>query len=44
MALLTALHFDDFFDRHQNLTELVLHAGALDALLEARITLFSKPE
>jgi hypothetical protein len=25
-ALLAALHFDDFFDRNENLAELVLHA------------------
>jgi hypothetical protein len=29
---LAVLDFDDFFGRHQDLAELVLHAGALDAL------------
>jgi hypothetical protein len=43
-ALLAALHFDDFFDRHQNLAELVLHPGAIDRSTRARCTDFSKPE
>ena len=49
--LLAALHLDDFLDRHQDLAELVLHAGALDAvdqralhaLLEARIRVHDIP-
>jgi hypothetical protein len=31
-ALLAVLHFDHFLDRNQHLAELVLHAGASDAL------------
>src|SRR6185503_12893487 len=33
-VLLAALHLDDFLHRHQDLAELVLHAGAIDAVLE----------
>jgi hypothetical protein len=31
-GLLAVFHFDDFFDRHQDLTELVLHRGTGNAL------------
>ena len=31
-AFLATTHFDDLFDRHQNLAEGVLHAGTRDAL------------
>ena len=43
-VLLAALHLDHFFDRHQDLAEFVLHAGALMRSISARCTLFSKPE
>src|SRR5881394_744715 len=33
-VLLAGFHLDDFLDRHQDLAELVLHAGAVDAVLE----------
>jgi hypothetical protein len=33
-VLLAAFHFDDLLDRHEDLAELVLHAGATDAILE----------
>src|SRR3990172_189027 len=33
-ALLSALHFHDFFRRQQNFAKLVFHAGVLDVLLE----------
>src|SRR5256885_1399091 len=33
-VLLAALHLDDLFHRHQDLAELLGHAGAVDAILE----------
>jgi hypothetical protein len=39
------LHLDHFFDRHQDLAKLLLHAGAPDALGQSALHgLFSKPE
>src|SRR5688572_11275302 len=39
-VLLATLHFDDLFDRHENLAELVVHAGAVDAVLERALHRF----
>src|SRR5574344_1377367 len=33
--LLAAFHFNDFFDRHQNLPKLLLHAQAIDSFLDS---------
>src|SRR5688572_30016323 len=33
-VLLSAAHFHDLLDRHENLAELILHAGAPDAVLQ----------
>ncbi|MPN05817.1 hypothetical protein SDC9_153071 [bioreactor metagenome] len=50
-AFLTALHFDDFFDWHQNLPKGILHASTIDAidqsalhrLLETRVSVHHIP-
>ena len=34
MILLTTFHLNYFFHRHQNLAELVLHSGTIDAFLQ----------
>src|SRR6185503_20868788 len=39
-VLLAALHLDHFLDRHQDLAELVGHAGAVDAVLERALHRF----
>src|SRR5688500_6700836 len=36
-VLLAALHLDHFLRRHQDLAELVAHAGAIDAVLESAL-------
>src|SRR5450759_4470301 len=41
-VFLTAFHLDDFFHRHQNLAELVLHAGARDAIEQRALHSFLK--
>jgi len=33
--LLAAFHFNDFFDRHQNLPKLLLHTQAIDSFLDS---------
>src|SRR5262249_34979359 len=41
-VFLAALHLDDFFDRHQNLAELGLHAGARNAVDQSPLPAFLK--
>src|SRR3972149_11773441 len=41
-VFLTAFHLDDFFHRYQNLAELVLHAGARDAIDQCALHGFLK--
>jgi hypothetical protein len=42
-VLLAALHLDHLLDRHQDLAELVLHAGAVDAVLQRALHGFLEP-